>query len=672
MTSPVVPVQYRPNALQRAWYFVTMRPYGRELLTRANNGYLITLALVMLLAAGAEAVAWGYLGTTFTPHQPLWGGAALGCFVFALFWLFDRSLVTHDLMLREHGQCFGRHAAPPDPAAQLVSKPHPLVQYKGYIGRFAMVMLSMWMTAPYMTQLAFRADIENQINRLHVQAVRVEKERVIKQMQEEQQKQIQRIEQSTAKLSDEMNGTGGSRRFGYGVNAAAIQAQINLQEQRLDQLKTEELKRVADIEKAFADQDFKTLASLGVVIDQDSPILRTQAIEDIQKNPAFLQTEHTIMVLLLILAGAMLGMKLMQPYALKLYFTGRLQEQWSLYRLGRYDADLPETDRSHYLLSSADALPVEFEALLKELFAQKEWQARKQQELREQREAAAQLAARQAAEAEEAQRLAAQKAHEEAEAQRLAAQQAAEALQQAEQAYLRRLAEEKSATELRHRSEDFQEQQIREAVGQIDQAERVYLDRHQDEINQLQREKTALEDTLHTQQAIHKTHVERIEARRQRIEETRQDIQALTTQLEQLRQREDSDRLQVLRVIQDQELALIRHAERLSHQQAELLGFELAQRTHVENQQHDQQALNRVQARLQALQQPLDAIVETRSAVEARRIRLMGQQGLMDSPFVPHGEEELPLLIERMRQQLSVQVPLPVVPQPVRLQKEPL
>lgn len=102
------------------------------------------------------------------------------------------------------------------------------------------------------------------------------------------------------------------------------------------------------------------------------------------------------------------------------------------------------------------------------------------------------------------------------------------------------------------------------------------------------------------------------------------------------------------------------------------MGFELAQRTHVENQQHDQQALNRVQARLQALQQPLDAIVETRSAVEARRIRLMGQQGLMDSPFVPHGEEELPLLIERMRQQLSVQVPLPVVPQPVRLQKEPL
>jgi hypothetical protein len=82
-----------------------------------------------------------------------------------------------------------------------------------------------------------------------------------------------------------------------------------------------------------------------------------------------------------------------------------------------------------------------------------------------------------------------------------------------------------------------------------------------------------LSEALHEQQKIYKTHVERIDARRQRIEEGKQERQDTAQKLDQLRQRSDCDRLQVLRVIEDMELATLRQTERLANQQAEFAGL---------------------------------------------------------------------------------------------------
>ena len=92
----------QPTRWARLWYVVSLRPYGNDLLTRSSRSALMVMSCLMLLVATAEGIAWGYLGSAFTPQHPWLGGIALGLFVFVLMWLFDRSLVTFDFLEQEH------------------------------------------------------------------------------------------------------------------------------------------------------------------------------------------------------------------------------------------------------------------------------------------------------------------------------------------------------------------------------------------------------------------------------------------------------------------------------------------------------------------------------------------------------------------------------------------
>jgi hypothetical protein len=432
-----------------------------------------------------------------------------------------------------------------------------------------------------------------------------------------------------------MSGTGGTRMFGYGINAQAIQNQITAQENRLNQLYTEQHERVTAIEQAFAAQDFATLAGLGIVINQDSPILRAQAVADIQRSEHYSQIKSAIVVLLIILSVALFSLKFMQPRALKLYFSSRLQEQWNLYCLGKHDEHLHTDERRQMLLNSQDALPEEFERIM--LDYAKNQQLHEQQRQRQAEQQAAQYAAKQDKHA--------------------AAEQRQRDLQQAETAYLSRLAEEKSSSELRIRQRDFEEQQIEYALSEISFSEGQYRSKHQAELDRLTAAEEQIASELHDQQKTYKTHAERSEARRQRILDGEQELHSTQARLQQLRGRDDSDRGQVLRVIEDLELGTMRQTERLAHQNAELMGFELTQRCYEENQQQTQHKLNQTRQRLQVLSEPLDAIIDVRAKIEARQIRLTGDHGLMDSPFVPHDSTELPLMVEKLRQQLATHVP---------------
>jgi hypothetical protein len=66
--------------------------------------------------------------------------------------------------------------------------------------RAIVVALSIGVTAPFLTQLMFKSDIQNKQQQYYQEAVTAEKNRVIATMQADQAKQIQRIEQTTAKL----------------------------------------------------------------------------------------------------------------------------------------------------------------------------------------------------------------------------------------------------------------------------------------------------------------------------------------------------------------------------------------------------------------------------------------------------------------------------------------
>ena len=514
-------------------------------------------------------------------------------------------------------------------------------------------------TAPFLTQLVFKADIENYQIKYYQAAVLAEKNRVISEMQKDQDAQLARIQQATDKLQAEMNGSGGSRRFGFGVNAKAIQQQINTQEQRLNQIRNDQRDRINAIEQAFVAKKYDVLTGLGITIQQDSPTLRLQAVKALEQEQRanYLVIERAIIVLLVILAAALFGLKFMQSRTLKLYYSSRLHEKWNLYCLGKYDSYLPTSEQRFILLSSHDALPEEFERLLIKLNGQKHEIAQA-----EERRRAAQAAANEA-------RLKAEFDHEQAElhaefTQQQALKQAefdrkqALALEthqatQAEHAYYQRLAGDKALSEQREQERVYFEQQIDTALQQVSEIEISYLRRYDASIKKMQGEEKQLVDQLLEIEKQFKTQQEQIDARTQRIQDGIQEQHDTEQLLAALRRGADSDRIQTLRAIAHRENALMRQSDRVDQHRAELLSFQANQTLFEESNRIMRNRLTDLQTCLANLVQPLQDAIKTRSAIENRRLQHVAAQGQMDSPYSSAQTDEMPHLVQQLRSQMA-------------------
>jgi hypothetical protein len=650
----------------RIWYYITLRPFGNDLLTRAGNGHLLTMAFIMLLVALAEGLAWGYFGSLFTGHQPLIGGIGTGVFVFLLIWSLDRSLVTFDFLEKEHSQLLSTDAAAAADTPTKISKPSPLSafwtwisQFKGFVFRIGIVALSIMVTAPFLTQLVFKADIENYQLKYYQAAVLAEKNRVINEMQKEQDAQLARLKQATDNLQAEMNGSGGSHRYGFGVNAKSIQQQINTQEERLNQIRNDQRDRVNAIEQAFIAKRYDILNGLGITIQQDSPTLRLQAVKALEQEQRanYLVIERAIIVLLVILAAALFGLKFMQSRTLKLYYSSRLHEKWNLYCLGQFDAHLPVNEQRHILLGSHDALPEEFERLLIKLGSQRIEIAQAEERLRSAAAAAAETRLKAELDRELAQKhseFSQQQAKQQAEFDR---QQAitrdAQQKVQAEQSHYQRLASEKALSEERERERAFVAQQIDAGLQQVSEIEISYLRRYDASIKKLQGEEKQLIDQLLEMEKQFHTQQEQINARTQRIEDAVLEQQDTELLLAELRQGEDRDRIQTLRAITSLENALMRQSDRTEQHRAELLSFQANQTQFEESNRIMRTRLTDLQTCLANLVQPLQDAIKARTAIETRRLQFVAAQGQLDSPYGSAGIGEMPYLIQQLRSKME-------------------
>ncbi len=661
-------VDPRPHAgfFARIWYYITLRPFGNDLLTRAGNGHLLTMAFIMLLVALAEGLAWGYFGSLFTGNQPLIGGICTGVFVFLLIWSLDRSLVTFDFLEKEHSQILSDDIDASSITPAPAPKPNSikafwtwLLQFKGFVFRIGIVALSIMVTAPFLTQLVFKADIENYQTKYYQAAVLLEKNRVISEMQKDQDAQLARIQQATDKLQAEMNGSGGSRRFGFGVNAKSIQQQINTQEQRLNQIRNDQRDRINAIEQAFVAKKYDVLTGLGINIQQDSPTLRLQAVKALEQEQRanYLVIERAIIVLLVILAAALFGLKFMQSRTLKLYYSSRLHEKWNLYCLGKYDTYLPASEQRFILLSSHDALPEEFERLLIKLNGQK-YEIAQAEERRRSAATAAEEARLKAEfdrqQAEQHAEFSQQQILKQAEFDRQQAiAQERHQTAQAEQSYTQRLALDKALSEQRQRERASFDQQIDSALQQVSEIELSYLRRYDASIKKMQAEEKQLVDQLLETEKQFNTQQEQINTRAQRIQDGLQEQHDTEQLLAELRQSEDRDRIQTLRAIAHLENALMRQNDRVDAHRAELLSFQANQTLFEESNRIMRNRLTDLQTCLANLVQPLQDAIKTRSAIENRRLQHVAAQGQMDSPSSSEPPPEMPHLIQQLRSQME-------------------
>lgn len=628
----------KPNLWQKIKFFITLRQSGNNLLTNGAKGYLVAMSVIMTLVAMAEGVAWGYFGTAFIPANPVVAALVTGTFVFLLIWFFDRMLLTSDFIEHEHRLRLNGNVETADDKAKSDKAARHLKVF--FAIRLFIALLSLWIAAPYVTQLVFNADIINKQQEYFQQAVNKVKQNYQAEQQATLTALATKIDQTNQKLQTEISGGKNSLSglYGRGASAIAIEQELNSLKQQYQQINTESKVHVQRIEQALKTSNYQELAALDIRVDKDSPIMRRRAIADIEQQypDEFAQVERTVQGLLFILAVILLGMKLMQFNTTKLYFSSNLQSKWNQYCLGKYDSLLQESERRHVLLNSHDALPEEFEQMMITVSTQKLLQD--------------QINTTQRARAEAEQAIALAEQQSEIEKQTLKTQ--------AEQEHYERLAIEKSIIEKRERDKNLFDVQIEKSLQDIKHIEQEYLQKHAETITQLETKERQLIDDLHEAEKQYKTQQERIDARLQRIEESEAEIGHTVNLLDQIRNGEHRDRIETLRTIATYESALMNQKDRLRGQRAELLGFQNNQKFYEENSTLSRQRLQEIQLQLGHLKQPLHKIDEARAAVETRRVQFVMDQGLMDSPFQAHSNEELPYLVGKLRDQMLTVLPV--------------
>ena len=640
----------KPNLLHRILFFMTLRQSGNNLLTSGAKGYLIAMSVIMILVASAEGVAWGYFGTAFIPANPMISGLVLGIFVFLLIWFFDRMLLTSDFMEHEHRLRLNGDVETKEDINKSKHAQYRLTAF--FIARLIIALASLWIAAPYVTQLVFNADIQNKQQEYFHQAVLDVKQKYQDTQQIELRKLSNRIEQKNNEYQKEIAGGVGSLSGykGVGVTAKAIGQELEELKSQYQQLDVETKQRLKQIELALKNRDYAELAALDIRVDKDSPILRRKAIKDIQLQypQEFAQVEHTVQGLLLILAIILLGMKFMQFTTVKLYFSSNLQSKWNQYCLGKYDHYLPETEQRQVLLNSHEALPEEFERMMIELH-----QRKAEMDIENKRKAALMEEKRKTEEIKVQQ----EQEHKDRQEQKKQAEQ--QALEDAKYAYDERLAREKAEIEYRERYKEMIEREIESVLAILAEEEAQYLQKDGVDIPKLQQEETAKIDELHEKEKQFKTQQERIDAKNQRIERTEIDIDKIEQKIEALSYGENAHSVENLHVIENYSMALVRHQEILQGQRAELLGFQNNQKFYEESSQLLRSRLRDIQQQLSELKQPLHAITKARSDVHTRKIHLLAKQGLEDAPIEKPSEQEWKFLANKIRQQLTEALPMP-------------
>lgn len=628
----------KPNLFQRIIYFITLRQSGNNLLTNGAKGYLIAMSVIMILVAIAEGVAWGYFGTAFIPAKPIISGAVTGSFVFLLIWFFDRMLLTSDFMEHEHKLRLNGGVETDD--YKIKSRKVEKRTYTLFIIRLVIALASLWIAAPYVTQLVFNADIQNKQQEYFHQAVLDVKQKYQDTQQIQLQKLSEKIEQKNNEYQKEIAGGVGSLSGykGMGVTAKAIGQELDELKLQYQQINQETKKRLKQIELALKNKNYTELAALDIHVDKDSPILRRKAIKDIQLQypQEFAQVEHTVQGLLLILAIILLGMKLMQFTTVKLYFSSNLQSKWNQYCLGIYDKYLPEIQQRQVLLNSHEALPEEFERMMIDLH-----QNKAEMEAEDKRNKAILEKSRQASEA----KIGAEKIKQ-------------QTLDDSKQAYHERLAKEKATIEYRERYKEIIENEVQNVLADLIEEETQYLQKNGEVINRLEQEEIVKIDELHEKEKQFKTQQERIDAKNQRIERTTLDIEKIENKLFELSSDPDSHSIENLHIVENYSKALIRHQEILQGQRAELLGFQNNQKFYEESSQLLRSRLKDIQLQLNELKQPLQAINKARSDVHTRKINLLAEQGLNNVPIEEFSEHELTYLTNRVQQQLTEELPI--------------
>jgi hypothetical protein len=346
---------------------VTLRPYGGTLCSPSTAVWMSFAVIGVTLMAGAEAAAWGYVGAFLgTEWHRYLAAAAIGLMAFLAVWIVDSTFLTLDLRREEYEQRLARLSGTrqqtPSGAWQKLKAMVSTVG-GGVLVRLAMVAGSLYVAAPYVSQLFFYRDVSTVLARQDLANVQAARNRIAS----THDQQIQVLDEAQSALRNELiqeaAGHGPSKRFGRG-------ATVKTMEDRLTEIQSQlkAARQAKDGELAAYDKlsPGDRAEKYGVSVGRDGIQARNAAVETIKKQSGYTRTEWTVRAFLMGLFLMLLVLKLYQPHAAKVYYSEFCQDSYVRYRRGQFDHRLPDAEKA---LNNGDMTPLRFDEWLRSDYA---------------------------------------------------------------------------------------------------------------------------------------------------------------------------------------------------------------------------------------------------------------------------------------------------------------
>ena len=314
---------------------LALKPYGDELLTRSADFWLFSARLIILTMAVAEGIAWGYMGALMSRSHPLLAASIAGLFVFTLVWIIDATFMTLDLSRGFYERALlGRKESPAKEKLKLAG---------GIAARVAIVSASLFITAPFLAQAIFAADVRDEMSRRNagsVAAKRAELERPFVDRSNELRREQQLLEQQRVQ---EAAGIGPSGKYGRGPALETIERQLSDKRRELDAVEASRASALAQFDRLSRpelEQKYG-LRFLAPGVQSSGELLG-----DLLKNPQFTGAELAVRAFLAFLFLGLLILKVFQPRSVAVYFNEQLHSVHDEYRKGLFDSYLPEAERA--------------------------------------------------------------------------------------------------------------------------------------------------------------------------------------------------------------------------------------------------------------------------------------------------------------------------------------
>ena len=311
---------------ERLRRFFSLQPFGDEMLTPSAQMWLDAAWILVMAMALLEGCAWGWFGSgVASGWLGVVIGIALGGLAFLIIWALDASLMTSDL------------------AGQGVGKKIFLI-----VVRLALTGFSVWLTAPYLTQFVFRADIEAELRRDQSLAIDQARQAMAARTEAKLNDLHKTVQADREGLILEVSGRGRSKRYGDGLTSNAIRERILALEAQAQKLERAGQRELAAFNQAVAQGQFELVkVQWGVDIPGDSPVEREARLQRLLQRPEAQRVRQTVEGGFLLVCLALVLFKLfLQNKSLEFYLSEKYQGIWRQYRKGAFDPWLHPLDRS--------------------------------------------------------------------------------------------------------------------------------------------------------------------------------------------------------------------------------------------------------------------------------------------------------------------------------------